>query len=219
MCIRDRSTGVPVLPWELARLARESMPSRPPAVSFRAAQEADMRELEALQKKLFPVQYTEQFYKDLLKPHYHTILAHTTNDSVLVLVGAVTALREVDDGKKKQTSSVCSSSPLLVYIMTLGVASSHRGQGIGSTLLRKIVEGIPADSYSLHMKMGNEAALSMYLNFGFQVTRDLPAHYSIEGKSYDAMELVYTPPGQWYNMVQAAVIWLGTPLARCWYKN
>ena len=185
-------------------------------VEFRGVQQGDIPALIELNRKLFPVVYSEQFYQDLLSPNHVSILAFVAGTDTLI--GAATAVLEVDERDKKlhAVPGTCGSLQTTAYIMTLGVASGYRRRGLGATLLRRIVDECNADRFTLHMKIGNEDALRMYLQFGFQVTEKLLNHYNINGHSYDALLLVYSPPSFVVGAVESALTWLG--LTAC-FKN
>merc|ERR1711924_180170 len=165
---------------------------------------------EELHRALFPVVYSNKFYQDLLSPDHVSILAFNANG----LVGAATAVIEMGPEQKSGVGpGPCTKGQTTAYIMTLGVASCHRRRGLGRRLLKMIVEECNADRYTLHMKVGNHGALQMYLNFGFEVTEELPNHYNIDGKTYDALSLVYYPPTLAEGLVVSTLSWLG--LAGC----
>lgn len=187
------------------------MPRRaPPRLVFRAARQQDLAGLQDLNKSLFPVQYSDQFYQDLLNPEYRTVLVFCRETQLLV--GAATAFMEMGD-KKYSGTQTCSA-----YIMTLGVAEAYRGQGLGRQLLQKIVDGCEVELFTLHVKVGNKAALRMYRSFGFQVDAELQDHYTIEGQKYAALALSYARPFSWGEMLNDAITWLGG-LGLCWKKQ
>eukprot|EP00656_Telonema_subtile_P031156 TRINITY_DN3413_c0_g1_i1.p1 TRINITY_DN3413_c0_g1~~TRINITY_DN3413_c0_g1_i1.p1 ORF type:complete len:196 (+),score=55.42 TRINITY_DN3413_c0_g1_i1:118-705(+) len=178
---------------------------------FRAARERDLELLKELNDKLFPVKYSDQFYKDLLNPDYRSVLAFSRASGALV--GAATAFLELTDEEKKYG---IHGGPT-AYIMTLGVSVEFRGLGLGKQLLDAIVErSEEASVFTLHVKVGNQAALRMYRRFGFQVTEELPAHYTIDGEKYDALGLVYQKPSMWVELLSDSISWLGTRLGMCW---
>ena len=159
----------------------------------RAIVPEDLVSLRVLQSTLFPVQYSDTFYDNLLREDYETILAFSTDDDVEALCGVATA--RVSEMSHEPHSSCCSPVEIEGYIMTLGVAPSRRGMGLGSHLLKMIKEvmihEVQCDILTLHVKAGNEPAFRLYQNHDFVIAENLPKHYIIDNKLYDAARLLY----------------------------
>ncbi len=156
-----------------------------PGVCFRGVRSEDLVELRRLDDILFPVKYSSSFYHRLISDEYLTILAFEENTGRLL--AASTA--------RTETISDCFAS-CEGYISTLGVLPSFRRKGLGSFLLRKMVELLilsrPCVSIKLHVKADNAAAVKMYKNEGFRLIEHLPEHYTINGKKEDALLLGLT---------------------------
>lgn len=149
--------------------------------------------LKVMQMSLFPVRYSDAFYENLLLDEYQTVLAFTTETHELV--GVATA--RVMEGNAAGWLASCIED-VEGYIMTLGVASKCRRMGLGSKLLDLIVYRMlnfaRCDTISLHVKDGNNGALRLYQSHDFTIAEQLPQHYHIDNKLYDAMKLLYRSP-------------------------
>merc|ERR1712045_641533 len=127
--------------------------------------------LKKVNQVVFPIVYHDKFYKDVLEAGELAKLAYY-ND---VVVGAVccridnTAAEEGKPSKKK------------LYIMTLGCLAPYRRLGIGTHMLKHVMEIVERDgnydSIVLHVQVNNDTALSFYKNFGFEIVETKEAYY------------------------------------------
>merc|ERR1712045_213024 len=127
--------------------------------------------LKKVNQVVFPIVYHDKFYKDVLEAGELAKLAYY-ND---VVVGAVccridnTAAEEGKPSKKK------------LYIMTLGCLAPYRRLGIGTHMLKHVMEIVEKDgnydSIVLHVQVNNDTALSFYKNFGFEIVETKEAYY------------------------------------------
>jgi ribosomal-protein-alanine N-acetyltransferase len=74
-------------------------------------------------------------------------------------------------------------------VYSFAVAQSHRRRGIGRQLIEKCLELLQEPLY-LQVRIDNEAALKLYRNVGFTVTKTLPRFYRDDG---DAFEMLFLP--------------------------
>ncbi|KAI8145606.1 acyl-CoA N-acyltransferase [Fennellomyces sp. T-0311] len=111
-------------------------------------------QLRKLNQVIFPVNYGEKFYQDVLEVGELAKLVYF-ND---VCVGAVCCRKETKDGETR------------LYMMTLGVLKPYRQLGLGRQLLEHILEhASPYSSIYLHVQITNESALNFYKKHGFEV--------------------------------------------------
>ena len=68
------------------------------------------------------------------------------------------------------------------YILFLGVAPEHRGEGHGKRLVGAALQD--HESVSCHARATNEAALSFYEHLGFDVERRITGYYEDGGDAY-----------------------------------
>ena len=68
-----------------------------------------------------------------------------------------------------------------LYIMTLGCLAPYRRLGIGTHMLKHVMEIVEKDgnydSIVLHVQVNNDTALSFYKNFGFEIVETKEAYY------------------------------------------
>ena len=166
----------------------------------------DLVQIKELQSVLFPVQYSEVFYENLLRDDYETILAFSA-DEPEALCGVATA--RMSQTSHEPPVSYCGPDEIEGYIMTLGVAKSARGMGLGSRLLKMIKEimlqEIQCDILTLHVKVGNFAAFRLYKSHDFVIAESLPQHYTIDNKTYDACRLLYRDPSKTKSCLEPVV--------------
>ncbi|PWN52286.1 hypothetical protein IE53DRAFT_378269 [Violaceomyces palustris] len=163
----------------------------------------NLGQLRKLNTVLFPIPYSERFYKDALSPDVASICKlGLFND---IAVGNVCCRFEP-----------VGESSVKVYIMTLGVLAPYRRLGVASALLSHILKvaepgskvslrapvdpNAPApkpkkgkdgkeikeepkmiekvvDSIYLHVQTGNEEAKLFYSKFGFHVAGEVDNYY------------------------------------------
>ena len=77
-------------------------------------------------------------------------------------------------------------------VLGMGVAASHRGQGIGSALLRATLEAASARGITrieLILRADNAAAIRLYERNGFELEGRLRGYMIVDGISYDALAM------------------------------
>lgn len=120
--------------------------------------------MRRLNQAIFPVNYNEKFYKDVLEAGELARLAFY-ND---VIVGAVCCRIEQVDNERR------------LYIMTLGCLFTYRRLGIGTTMLKHVLDyaqrkGI--DNIYLHVQINNTGAIEFYKKFGFEIVDTKEDYY------------------------------------------
>jgi ribosomal-protein-alanine N-acetyltransferase len=86
-------------------------------------------------------------------------------------------------GDRGRTIGFCSFWRVLdeLHINNLAVLPEHRGQGVASALLRRVLEDAAADGAAralLEVRRSNDAALRLYRRFGFAVTAVRRGYYT-----------------------------------------
>jgi len=77
-------------------------------------------------------------------------------------------------------------------VLGMGVAASHRGQGLGSALLRATLEAAFARGITrveLVVRADNAAAIALYERHGFELEGRLRAYLIVDGAGYDALAM------------------------------
>lgn len=120
--------------------------------------------MRRLNQAIFPVSYNEKFYKDVLEAGELAKLAFY-ND---VVVGAVCCRVENCDLERH------------LYIMTLGCLFTYRRLGIGTTMLKHVLDfankrGI--NNIYLHVQINNSGAIEFYKKFGFEIVETKENYY------------------------------------------
>lgn len=120
--------------------------------------------MRRLNQSIFPINYNEKFYKDVLEAGELAKLAFY-ND---VVVGAVCCRIEQIDNER------------CLYIMTLGCLFTYRRLGIGTTMLEHVLDyafrkGI--DSIYLHVQINNTVAIEFYKKFDFEIVDSKEDYY------------------------------------------
>ncbi|GAB0498045.1 hypothetical protein MMPV_009385 [Pyropia vietnamensis] len=116
---------------------------------------AQLRELNAA---LFPVAYDAAFYRG-------------------VLAAPPGGSKAPDNG----AGTPGAASPTRLYIMTLGVAAAYRERGLGSALIRHVMDlavahGGVSEVY-LHVHVPNVEAIRLYSRHGFEIASRLRGYY------------------------------------------
>lgn len=77
-------------------------------------------------------------------------------------------------------------------VLGMGVAASHRGQGVGSALLRTTLEAASARGITrveLVVRTDNAAAIALYEKYGFEFEGRLRDYMIVDGRAYDALQM------------------------------
>lgn len=115
---------------------------------------------------IFPTTYPRQFYKEALEIEGVFKIAHLNGQPVGVL-----STRILDDKQESVRS---------LYISSLGCRVQARRRGIGSLLLDHAIAFAVSKQLtlvSLHVQLGNEAAIDFYRAKGFEIERTVPRYY------------------------------------------
>ncbi|XP_065903163.1 N-alpha-acetyltransferase 50-like isoform X2 [Dysidea avara] len=125
----------------------------------------NIKQLRKLNAAVFPIAYTDKFYKDVLELGELAKFAYF-ND---IVVGGVCCRVETEAMVKK------------LYIMTLGCLAAYRRLGVGTLLLKHVLtmaeQMKDVDIIYLHVQTNNEAALEFYKKFDFFVTETKEGYY------------------------------------------
>lgn len=112
-----------------------------------------------LNSVLFPIKYSERFYRDILQPEAEDFCKLIYfND---IPVGIICCRLE---NKDDQTH---------LYVMTMGVLAPYRSRGLGSQSLQSVLEA--AENHAkpkiqkiyLHVQVSNDSAKAFYERHGF----------------------------------------------------
>lgn len=125
----------------------------------------NIKQLKKINQIVFPVSYNDKFYKDVLDVGELAKLAYF-ND---IVVGAVCCRIDLSENKRR------------IYIMTLGCLATYRQLGIGSAMLKHVLDICERDgnieSVYLHVQVNNEIAIEFYKKFGFEIVERKEQYY------------------------------------------
>lgn len=167
-------------------------------INFDTVREKNIEQLRVLNRAIFPINYNEKVYQDILACGEVTQLAYH-ND---VLVGAIGCRLEKTPQVGQRDASIkrtlcrqvamkhnTNPSPFRIpfqgpklYIITLGVLAPYRGMGVGARLLEKSLSVVETSlpevkEACLHVQSNNEEAIAFYSKFGFQVKETIKDYY------------------------------------------
>ncbi|PVU84758.1 hypothetical protein BB559_007434 [Furculomyces boomerangus] len=165
------------------------------SVSLWNINESNISQLQTLNSELFPVKYSPQFYENILNGESFGLLATHDNQYVGAIVGRLQPYRFTEDFEGNfnragyhqmetyKRDVICGYNYKEIYIMTLGVLSSHRRLGIGRALIDSIIEDSKKNKdikkIVLHVQSSNSSALAFYKNYGFEVSKLVKEYYRL----------------------------------------
>eukprot|EP00948_MAST-09A_sp_MAST-9A-sp1_P000796 g796.t1 len=151
---------------------------------------SNLEQLRRMNRAIFPVTYSETFYKNILRaPIALCRLVYLLDVPVGSICCRVEPARET------------MGTPKRAYLMTVGVLAPYRGKKIGTTMLQYIIDTIltkddlqDIHSIYLHVQSNNEDAQNFYAKFGFKRSGDVIENYykRITPRSAVILERVFT---------------------------
>ncbi|KAJ7568832.1 hypothetical protein O6H91_01G050000 [Diphasiastrum complanatum] len=136
-------------------------------VSFDNVRDKNVMLLKKLNAAIFPIKYQDNYYSDAIASGDYTRLAYYGD----ICVGNIACRLEKKDG-----------GGLKLYIMTLGVLAPYRRLGIGSKLLKNMMDLCQQDpnlvEIYLHVQTNNDEAIAFYKRFGFEITDTIQNYYN-----------------------------------------
>jgi ribosomal protein S18 acetylase RimI-like enzyme len=154
-------------------------------VKIRQAITSDLLGMQQCNLKNLPENYTFRYYL------YHGVcwpqLLQVAEDDKGKIVGYVMAKLEEDEDKKKKGVEA--------HVTSLSVLKTHRKLGIATKLMRathhQMKNVFQCDFVSLHVRVSNIAALTLYRDvLGYEVRAIDPSYYADKEDAYD-MRLVF----------------------------
>jgi len=140
---------------------------KPARIALGGLTHHNVKQLKLLNTTIFPVSYTEKFYKTVLEVGEFAKLAYYED----VIVGSVCCRVDTD----------AETSERKLYIMTLGCLAPYRRMGVGSKMLEHILEEAAKDAtlacIYLHVQINNDSAKAFYDRAGFNVKETIAGYY------------------------------------------
>lgn len=173
-------------------------------VNFRFLLPDDIHEVKRLCHDWFPIEYPENWYKDItMNPKFFSLAAVSGSKIIGMIVSEVKSRGLCNSEDSSILASYFPKTTLVAYILSLAVVKEYRRRGIGSLLLRHLLTYLTSDEMNrckavyLHVLTSNSSAIEFYEMLNFQVHCYLPMYYSIKGNQYDAYSFVlYINGGQ-----------------------
>lgn len=155
------------------------------AVSVRPATRADLLEVFRIEQSTFPEPWPFGAFERYLDASAFLVAIDESR-------AGATESGVVDDGVVGYVvaSTVPTHGRALGHVKDIAVHPECRDRGVGSTLLDAALStlaGEGASSVKLEVRRSNDAALSLYEEFGFEVLKTVPGYYA-DGE--DALVLV-----------------------------
>ena len=157
-------------------------------MNFRKATIIDLEQLYRFYNIVIDHQRYNLYGAGLTKdvyPSYMDLKEHLINDHVYVLEeegqiisSGIISLKEDAMYKKAKWSKAFKDGEIAVLHL-FAVHPQYRGRGLGSLLLKQIIEKTKDTSKAIHMDVvkGNDNARAMYLNNGFVSIGDFQVYY------------------------------------------
>jgi ribosomal-protein-alanine N-acetyltransferase len=133
---------------------------------IRAMRPVDLRAVLEIESRAYTHPWTEGIFRDCMRWGYSGLVCHS--------------------GKEILAYGILSLGAGECHILNLCVRPDRHGQGIGRTLLRRLLSVARlqgADTVFLEVRESNESAIGLYLSEGFCETGRRPSYYpSVTGR-------------------------------------
>ncbi|KAF8348349.1 acyl-CoA N-acyltransferase [Amanita rubescens] len=140
-----------------------------PRISFASLNANNLGTVRKLNSVLFPIKYSEKFYRDILQPDVEEFCKLIYYNDIPV--GTVCCRLETNDD---QTD---------MYLMTMGILAPYRSRGLGSRCLESVISAAIAQSKPkihkmyLHVQVSNDGAKKFYERHGFKEVEIHKSYY------------------------------------------
>ena len=196
--------------------------------------EKELEEMKLLHREWFPPNYPDEFYQEVLKNRvYRSLLAvydlkGRYNKKTLILGCITYEFKPVNYDIVNFSLSDLFVDRYSIYILTFGVINEVRNKGVGSLLLKQLIQ--IGREYSVIKCIGldvvsyNDQAIKCYEKNGFIKVKTKKDYYEIFEKNYDAIVFCYyinggRAPKQIKQMLLTSVSSLRLPCDFCKKRN
>lgn len=173
-------------------------------IRLRSLLPSDVDAVKELCRDWFPIEYPEQWFQDITGSGKFFSAAAVDEDEESTIIGLIIAETKQQSRCNQEdrglVSSFCYYDPLVTYILSLGVVSRRRREGIASLLLSHLIQHLTSYTEAsgrnasraifLHVLSTNQGAIDFYRRQGFQIHRQLPLYYLIDGNCHDGCSFV-----------------------------
>lgn len=158
---------------------------------------SDEPQVKKLCKEWFPIEYPDVWYEDITSnPRFYALAATYESDIIGLLVAETKPLSKMNKEDQDILPIGLSGPPMIGYILTLGVSTSQRRNGLASLLLDNYLAFLTTQESSvvkavlLHVLTTNNQAIEFYKRRHFRQHTFLPYYYNIAGKPKDGFSYV-----------------------------
>jgi len=158
---------------------------------------SDLDQVKELCKEWFPIQYPEGWYRDITSdPRFYSLAAVYQSQLIGLLIAEVKHSESINKEDRGILDTRMYSNCHVGYILSLGVCSSFRKQGVASLLLDSFLTHVTqaenqiCKAIYLHVLTMNSAAIRFYEKHDFRLHSFLPYYYSVDGKCKDGFTYV-----------------------------
>ena len=136
------------------------------AVTLRGARQADILSVYRIERTSFPQPWPFSAFESFLgEPGFLVAVDGRERDPVGYIIA----------------DSVPNHGQAIGHIKDLAVAPDRRGEGIATQLLSRVLSALACEGVGwvkLEVREGNEAAIALYREFGFELRRQIPRYYA-----------------------------------------
>jgi ribosomal protein S18 acetylase RimI-like enzyme len=172
-------------------------------ITYRRPLINEIPELLNLHKEWFPIEYTEQYFKDIIENKngiFISIAAVVNIEDSEYIIGLILAECKPERQYNSQVPERYRRSSFFennryqyIYIMTFGVVDECRGLGMGSKLLDRLVtevRKVNCNVLYLHVVDYNKTAIRFYERNEFQAVSTIRNYYRIQNDIYDTKVMI-----------------------------
>lgn len=170
-------------------------------IRLRTLSPSDIEPIRKLCREWFPIEYPDLWYQDITSSTRFLSAAAVDSQNEESIIGLIVAenkplSRLNPEDKGIVSMGLLSSDPLVSYILTLGVVKQRRREGIAKILLNHLITHLTSHQNNasqaifLHVLSTNEGAIEFYRQQGFQLHKQLPLYYLIDGGCHDGCSYV-----------------------------
>lgn len=151
------------------------------------ADKKDIDEVKAVNELCLPENYTRDIYETLVGS---TIICRHRNSGKIVGY-VISANLESTDPDILPFSRQHAQSKRMIHtvVFSLAVLPEYRKKGIGSRLLKIVIDAHKKFPVLLHARKSNDTARRIYAKFGFDIIKESPSYYHEPNE--DGLVMVY----------------------------
>lgn len=140
--------------------------------NIRLFEDKDLAEVVRINHTCLPENYSDSFFLDIYHQFPRTFIVATANEKV---VGYIVCRTEIDFSEMKRLRLGKRG-----HLISLAVLPQYRGKGIAHNLLLKAFKNLSeygVNECYLEVRVSNKAAIDLYKNLDFKVSRIIQGYY------------------------------------------